>query len=78
MPIILQNCFGAKYNNQIEWAFSPETAAYSQTGTLPQNETNACFAVLQEIKTLLETKKNAIIKSKIIRTLRIVKYYENH
>jgi hypothetical protein len=62
IPKVDQNCFGAKYNNQVEWAYSWEYEAYYASQTLPQNETSACFLVLDNLENLLQINEFSIIQ----------------
>jgi len=64
MPIILANCFGAMYANQIEWAYSNQsTQYYARGGRLLDNETVACTSTIDYLSDLFQSEKRHIVRS---------------
>lgn len=47
---VRDNCFGASFNHQIEWAFSQEATDYFNTGTLPEDKHKACLAGMESLQ----------------------------
>jgi len=54
-PRIRNNCFGASFNNQVEWAYSKESAEYSATGSLPDNKTIECVESINYLNDLFSS-----------------------
>lgn len=59
---IYDNCFGATFANQIDWAFSPETDAYYDCLCLPDNKTASCVGGINYLEDMVKAEEKSLHK----------------